>query len=127
MTQEDKNLLLKDISARFPYGVIVHLEYDENTSVTRELGIGSLHDMLFGNTKGKPYLRQMSSMTEDERKEYNEYLFHGASIGLMSNTETAYELIDWLNAHHFDYRGLIERGLALEAPEGMYNIKRRKL
>jgi hypothetical protein len=32
-------------------------------------------------------------------------------------------LIDWLNAHHFDYRGLIEKGLALEAPEGMYNTK----
>ena len=127
MAQEEIQLLLKDLSTRLPYGVIVRLDYRDGTIVTREMGIGSFHDMLFGNTKGKPYLRQMSSMTEDERKEYNEYLFHGASIGLMSNTETAYELIDWLNAHHFDYRGLIERGFALEAPEGMYNIKRRKL
>lgn len=120
MTKEDKNLLLKDISARFPYGVIVHLEYDENTSVTRELGIGSLHDIMVGNTKGKPYLRPMSSMTKDERKEYNEYLFHGTSIGLTSNTATACELIDWCNKHMFDYRGLIQMNLALEAPEGMY-------
>jgi hypothetical protein len=120
MTQEDKQLLLADLSARLPYGVIVRLDYRDGTIVTREMGIGSFHDMLFGNTKGKPYLRQMSSMTEDERKEYNEYLFHGASIGLMSNTETAYELIDWLNKKMFDYRGLIPMGLALEAPEGMY-------
>ena len=122
MTKEEKRLLLQDLSARLPYGVIVRLDYRDGTIVTREMGIGSFHDMLFGNTKGKPYLRPMSSMTEEERKEYNEYLFHGASIGLMSNTETAYELIDWLNAHHFDYRDLIEKGLALEAPEGMYNI-----
>jgi hypothetical protein len=33
------------------------------------------------------------------------------------------KLIDWLNAHHFDYRGLIDKGLAIEAPEGMYNLK----
>ena len=61
----------------------------------------------------KPYLRPMASMTEEERNEYNEYFFHGASIGLMSNTETAYELIEWLNKNHFDYRGLIEMGLAI--------------
>ena len=122
MAKEEKRLLLQDLSARLPYGVIVRLDYRDGTIVTREMGIGSFHDMLFGNTKGKPYLRPMSSMTEEERKEYNEYLFHGASIGLMSNTETAYELIDWLNAHHFDYRGLIDKGLALEAPEGIYNI-----
>jgi hypothetical protein len=122
MTKEEKRLLLQDLSARLSYGVIVRLDYRDGTIVTREMGIGSFHDMLFGNTKGKPYLRQMSSMTEDERKEYNEYLFHGASIGLMSNTETAYELIDWLNAHYFDYRGLIDKGLALEAPKDMYKI-----
>ena len=126
MAKEEKRLLLQDLSARLPYGVIVRLDYRDGTIVTREMGIGSFHDMLFGNTKGKPYLRPMSSMTEEERKEYNEYLFHGASIGLMSNTETAYELIDWLNAHHFDYRGLIDKGLALEAPEGIYNIANQK-
>ena len=40
-----------------------------------------------------------------------------------TNFETDYTVIDWLNSHHFDYRGLIKKGLALEAPEGMYNIK----
>jgi len=118
MTQEDKELLLIDISARLPYGVMV---YDYDKEETREMGLGTLHDIMFNELECKPYLRPMSSMTEEERKEYNEYLFHGASIGLMSNTETAYELIDWLNAHYFDYRGLIDKGLALEALEGMYN------
>ena len=36
--------------------------------------------------------------------------------------KTVAAVIGWLNAHHFDYRGLIERGLALEAPEGMYTV-----
>ena len=65
----------------------------------------------------KPYLRPMSSMTEEERKEYNEYLFHGVSIGSILNTATACELIDWLNKNHFDYRGLIPKGLAIEVTE----------
>lgn len=38
------------------------------------------------------------------------------------STESSSNLIDWLNTYHFDYRGLIEKGLALEAPEGMYEI-----
>ena len=56
----------------------------------------------------KPYLRPMSSMTEEEEKEY-----HDARSDYYDDLGT----YDWLNAHHFDYRGLIEKGLALEAPE----------
>ena len=85
----------------------------------------------------KPYLRPMSSMTEVEKKEledictmYNgdpssSYEYFGVEIFHISrygtNFESDYTAIDWLNAHHFDYRGLIEKGLALKAPEGMYN------
>jgi hypothetical protein len=63
----------------------------------------------------------MSSMTEEEKKEFSvlavgTHLFKGPLI-------PSYDTLDWLNKHHFDYRGLIEKGLALEAPEGMYNIK----
>jgi len=137
MAQEDKQLLLVDLSARLPYGVICQIydhqqDYGEDIFDARLIHIDTWtsHCYFWGCSETdpykieqvKPYLRPMSSMTEEERKEYNEYLFHGASIGLMSNTETAYELIDWLNAHHFDYRGLIEMGLALEAPKGMYII-----
>lgn len=115
MNKEDKKLLVKDLCARLPYGVIVHLEYDENTSVIRELGIGSLHDIMFNNAEGKPYLRPMSSMTEEEENQYNS--LNAYEGGIFPHTEEAF---DWLNAHHFDYRGLIENGLALEASEGMY-------
>lgn len=51
MTQNDKELLIRDLCARLPYGVIVHLEYDENTSITREMGLGSLHDIMFDYEK----------------------------------------------------------------------------
>ena len=58
-----------------------------------------------------PYLRPMSSMTEEESTEYSRFS--------LSRYNT--ECFDWLNKHHFDYRGLIKLGLALEAPEDMYN------
>lgn len=138
MTQEEKELLLKDLSARLSYGVKmrcggvligkIHQRYMKEICDTTLYGITEVYDNCYAINAGydlietKPYLRSMGSMTEEERKEYNEYLFHGASIGLMSNTETACELIDWLNKKMFDYRGLIPMRLALEAPEGMYNI-----
>ena len=131
MKPKNKELLIKDLYTRLPYGVKVNAQYKDGdgwkTEDRKILGLyedGQVYlDCVYTTIDCiKPYLRQMSSMTDEERKKYNEYLFHGASIGLMSNTETAYELIDWLNAHHFDYRGLIEKGLALEAPVDMYNI-----
>lgn len=76
-----------------------------------------------------PYLRPMSSMTEEEEDEYDSMFSNARRI--YCNCEyydTVQEddipdFIDWLNAHHFDYRGLIEKGLALEAPVGMYKIE----
>ena len=75
------------------------------------------------------YLRPMSSMTEEEKVQLSQY----ACIGEDLNGEFIDEVqrkdcaayIDWLNKNHFDYRGLIEGGLALEALEGMYNLKVR--
>ena len=69
----------------------------------------------------------MSSMTEDENKEYHhlcyeeerEQIEFGERVTRVYYRNTI-ESIDWLNAHQFDYRGLIEKGLALEAPEGTY-------
>ena len=81
----------------------------------------------------------MSSMTEEEKKELKDictmcnddpcstYEFFGIEIFHISrygtNFESDYTAIDWLNAHHFDYRGLIPMGLALEAPDNMYYEK----
>lgn len=119
MTQEDKELLLKDLCARLPYEVICQME-DKliiNVSPFYDYTLSERHIDLFRNNKDfyiKPYLRPMSSMTEKEKNEFEEILegydegnspFDGFSFG--SDT-------DWLNAHHFDYRGLIEKGLAIE-------------
>ena len=93
----------------------------------------------------KPYLRPMSSMTEEEIKEYRslsdevvgsygpyhwEFIAHCVRLGIKPDNphECVDEIvdmdaIDWLNAHHFDYRGLIDKGLALEASEGMYKAE----
>ena len=104
MTQEEKELLLRDLCARLPYGVKV------KSSRRREpvtLSLDVMTDFHLGCSV-KPYLRPMTSMTEEESEEF-------------SNMEiVGYSNYDWLNAHHFDYRGLIEKGLALEAPEEMY-------
>ena len=118
MTQKDKSLLLKDLCARLPYGVRVHLVYDDDVSFEREMGIGSLHDIMFENVvDAKPYLRPMSSMTEEEEEEYRNIDNRSYSCPMDYAHIPASERIDWLNAHHFDYRGLIERGLAIAVTE----------
>ena len=115
MTQEEKQLLLKDLCSRLPYGVKLFHNLSE-TPVTFNSG----HLNQIGVYKIKPYLRSLSSMTEKEKREYINLSDLVTVDGvLVSSSET----FDWLISHHFDYRGLIEKGLALEAPEGMYKIK----
>lgn len=143
MTQDEKQLLLKDLSARLPYKPMIHLEFPPGHGYQiGKMEIRNFWDIFrhFENgiiTTIKPYLRPMSSMTDAEKKEledictmYNgdpssSYEYFGIEIFNISrygtNFESDYTAIDWLNSHHFDYRGLIEKGLALEAPEGMYN------
>lgn len=126
MTQAEKELLLKDLAARLPYGVICQME-DKliiNDSPFYNYTLSERHIELFRKHKGfyiLPYLRPISSMTEEEKKEYELLANHCivTSIGFI-HLEAA-PFTDWLNSHHFDYRGLIERGLAIEAPEGMYD------
>ena len=110
MTQEEKELLLKDLCARLPYGVIV-----KDRNAIHELSTGNTEfvDLFNGKCHIKPYLRPMSSMTDEEAKGIGEFLSGNFYVNI----------IDWLNAHHFDYRGLLEEGLALEAPEDMYKIE----
>lgn len=122
MTQEEKQLLLKDLYARLPYGVMIEITSDGGmvtASYDMRLDAGLLADLLHSEDDFKPYLRPMSSMTEDEEDELN-----SARMGNYG------EDADWLNAHYFDYhivpstgKTLIESGLALEAKKGMYKIK----
>ena len=119
MTNEEKQLLLKDLCARLPYGV--KLRYVEDLVVKKESHIITLNNIylehiLNGDADIKPYLRPMSSMTEEEKKTLNNIL----EYQYYSDDSCMCEAGDWLNEHHFDFRWLIEKGLALEAPAGMY-------
>lgn len=130
MSQEDKQLLLQDLSARLPYGVKLKGRCDITTLlqirviedrivILTTTWCGEIKAFYKENLDGcKPYLRPMSSMTDKEKTEYR-----NIAPGIVWNHGIQFPTtnkIDWLNAHHFDYRGLIEKGLALEAPEGTY-------
>ena len=127
ITPEDKNLLITEICARIPYGLVCFVQSKNNPKILSEKEKFS-YDMLgiyvrLINEEShivKPYLRPMSSMTEEEQKEYDVFCCE-PYLGI--DETTASNFIDWLNAHHFDYRDLIEKGLALEASEGMYKEK----
>ena len=118
---KQKELLLKDLCARLPYGVIVLCDTDHRHKFVEELT--PMHIFNFYQFDTKPYLRPMSSMTEEERKEklsFFQIVELNSGLTPLLSALKSFEYIDWLNAHHFDYRGLIPMGLALEAPEGMY-------
>lgn len=128
MTQEEKQLLLKDLCARLPYGVrINHIIYGwegnavnfnkklESFAIEKDNGLS--YDVPVEEVH--PYLRPMSSMTEEEIKECKHLIaFSGSPDG-------AANLVDWLNKkmfayHTIDGKDMFKLGLALEAPEGMY-------
>ena len=124
MTQEEKQLLLKDLCARLPYNVVINCteEDDEKTNFNCFLAPDMIKDIKSETAFWvvKPYLRPMPSMTEEEEIESLEFAWEDDYGRLASYNENIPKYIDWLNAYHFDYRGLIEKGLALEAPKGMY-------
>ena len=120
MTQEDKQLLLKDLCARLPYRVKIERTYIDYPTTLHEEYIVSWK---IGEIEIKPYLRPMSSMTEEEENEYVQKYETILTITEKKHTcILSIEPIEWLLAHHFDFRGLIERGLAIKAPEDMYKI-----
>ena len=124
MMQEEKKLLLKDLSARLPYGVKVNLPLYGATTLTYDMV--KLIDK--DDNKWLPYLRTMSSMTEEEKKEisillnYEFYIDEDCALVAEDNRhrirlDLMQIYIDYLNAHHFDYRGLIPKGLAIAVTE----------
>ena len=111
MTQEEKQLLLQDLCARLPYGVkVIRPLYG---AVTLTYDMVKLIDK--DDNKWLPYLRPMSSMTEEEYKELKSISsYYGfAPYEYIGDWCPNYEMVNWLNSHHFDYRGLIEKGLAI--------------
>ena len=121
MTPEDKELLIKDLCARLPYNVICQVEFKENGKYNSKVMLlsGIFTDEAYFTTKGgsiysneyKPYLFPMSSMTDEQKQEYQ----HITERWMYDSSYSISDSIDWLNAHHFDYRGLIEKGLAIDA------------
>lgn len=135
MTQEEKELLLKDICSRLLYGLKVEIKLPNYENKTFDSQVGTLKEISSSggyliNSKGieyrsfsldiKPYLRPMSSMTGEENIEYQKTLKVIQDIDRTLHWCDTLKTFDWLNKNKFDYRGLIPKGLALEAPEGMY-------
>lgn len=146
MTQEGKELLLKDLCARLPYGVHVHFCNTNIDEKLTEISLGETINQIRHNGKGnqgaiKPYLRPMSSITEEENKTIDNISNKGKGFEededgwiRCDSIHTKWgvwpdgcaKLLDYLNSIHIDYRGLIPMGLALEAPEDMYNNIKEK-
>ena len=135
LLNSDKELLLKDLCARLPYGVKFACNKNVYTAKGLDLIVTNEGDWEYAVTaKGitpieidfiKPYLFPISSMTEEQKKEYDSECnkdLKTLSEAVCNRTYTKtristplYYGIDWLNANHFDYRGLIEKGLAIDA------------
>ena len=127
MTQEQKELLLKDLCARLPYGTLVYAQnaddwYDD------EINTQVLSDVINEDYVVKPYLFPLSSMTEEQEEEFKNLYYRFHESAFIFNERFSYDrysikdigfypcyLQDWLNKNHFDYRGLIPMGLALDA------------
>lgn len=121
MTQEDKELLLKDLCARLPYKVKgVYARTDiKNLSIceiTTHL-YGEIEESFNGKEKYEfiPYLRPMSSMTDEEQRTLDSMCNGVEMVSRLSGLKMFDKAFDWLNKNHFDYRGLIEKGLAIDA------------
>ena len=144
MTEEERQLLFKDLCARLPYGVKVKNKIGQIQILS--LGNADLARLFYEDSSitiknlSLPLLRPMSSMTEEELNELRNYtglLYDNLDLASFQNgaykcldfylseipADVVIKVFDWLNSHHFDYRGLISMGLALEAPKEIYENK----
>lgn len=112
MTREEKDLVLQDLCARLPYGV--KIQYD--IYGIQDLTFNELNAYIKGNKNIKPYLRPLSSMTEEETVEYCD-LQDKFLLSSQYPVTDGYALFDWLNKKMFDFRGLIPKDLALSTDE----------
>ena len=138
MTQEDKQLLLKDLCGRLSNGVKCKILETDEVKIMSSIqydGENTLFDFWEDDQKiqygyqlylseFKPYLFPLSSMTEEQKKESSLEpslldAFINGRISLFEDEELTVEdiikIIDWFDKNHFDYRGLISMGLAIDA------------
>lgn len=114
MEQKDKELLLKDLCARLPYGVKANSRDGKKIITVTPIGIANFMSGAIDIIK--PYLRPMSSITKEEYNELEE-LIRAKDLDLNLNEITAGVTVDWLNNKMFDFRGLIPKSLAIEVIE----------
>ena len=123
MTQEEKQLLFQDLCGRLPYNTMITVN-DGKYRKDVKLHPHYIFDWDAERWDAKPYLRPMSSMTGKEWMEYCDACVEDEKSWVWAGKEYKFTPVthreEFLNSHHFDYRGLIEKGLALEAPEDMY-------
>ena len=123
MTQEEKEILFKDLSARLPYHTRVKVWLKDGTTEEGALDLEHnygdvLRDAFYYNkiVEIKPYLFPLSSMTDEQYDQlYIDSRVKNDSIDILDALANDMDAIDWLNENHFDYRGLIEKGLAIDA------------
>ena len=142
MDQSEKELLLKDLCCRLPYGIKVYdAKSNVNVPYMNLCHVNGIINEVFISSGMicrtapiediKPYLFPLSSMTEEQKREiskrYNYHNYYGLSIEITYHSEGYWDddnscnlqdylwLEDWYNKNHFDYRGLIEKGLAIDA------------
>ena len=130
MTQEEKELLVKDLCGRLPYDIVINDEYGDYINVNiHNANIEHLIDRVVSGLD-KMVLRKLSSMTEEEEaeianilEEVYDFTFRTEELPEMIPMQETFPMasIDWFYEKGFDIRGLIPKGFALEAPEGMYN------
>jgi hypothetical protein len=116
MTQEDNELLLRDLSARLTYGVKIQV----NDKIESIQGINVLDNVVEYDCclssdieEVKPYLFPISSMTAEQRREYTHIANMYGNLGATQLSGTTIQ--DWFDKNHLDYRGLIPKGLAKDA------------
>lgn len=121
MKEEDKELLLSDLCARLPYCIKCKILENNEIKIISSIqydGVNTLFDFWEDEQKiqygyqlylseFKPLLFPLSSMTEEQREEWYQYCFENKNKTIGTN-------VDWLNKNHFDFRGLIEKGLAID-------------
>ena len=117
MAQEHKELLLKDLCARLPYGVKFMCNKNIYTTKGLDLIVADEGDWEYAVTAKdtapieidfiKPYLFPLSSMTEEQQMDLTKFVANGIQGENI--------LYDWYNKNHFDYRGLIPMRLAIDA------------
>lgn len=118
MTQEEKELLIKDLCGRQPYGVKVQykdgiFDIDNISSIYEEIKLDTVDNYTIDISEIKPYLFPLSSMTEEQKKELTELMYKADTpFGAIFSENIDY--FDWLNKHHFDYRNLIDKNLAID-------------